>query len=211
MEKAAEEEIYNIKVLYANLTRITEAKQDPYCVLQLAEQKFQTKVQENTPTKPIWNETFILNRIEKTTKLKVQIWDWDSPTKSDIIGEGEYDLKPIKLNEKKSLSVEISYKAKKAGMVFFEIERTVKKKPEIPEKSPVSVIKKKLLSEKVVKEYNEDYEKLLMNFKKIDLNSFTIETKVAKALHEGLIIMGQKKPGNPVNFLGNFLVNYQEK
>lgn len=197
-------EIFVIKVLYANLTRITEAKQDPFCKIELDTQKFQTTVKENTPTKPIWEETFTLIKLEKLTKLKVSIWDWDSPTKSDLIGEGEYDLKPLKLEEKKNISIEIFFKSKKAGTVFMDVCYTTEKPPE------PKITKKKLFSDKFIENYHEDYKKIINNFQKIDLDNFLLENKVRTALHDGLILMGQTKPKNPINFLGNFLLNYQE-
>lgn len=51
-------ELFIIFVRHANLTRFTEAMQDPYCKLSLGDQNFQTKVLEDTPAKPIWEETF---------------------------------------------------------------------------------------------------------------------------------------------------------
>lgn len=196
-------EIYVIKILYGNITRITEAKQDPYCKIELDNQKFQTTVKENTPTKPIWEETFTLIKTEKL-KMKVSVWDWDSPTKSDFIGEGELDLKPFKFEQKQNSSVEIFYKSKKAGNVFMDIFYT-KEKPR--EKK---LIKKKLMNEDCINLINKDYDFIVQNFKKIDLDQFLLETKVKAAVLAGLTEIGKIKPLNSINFLGNFLLNYKE-
>jgi len=196
-------EIYIIKIVHANLTRITEAKQDPYCKIELGDQKFQTKVQEDTPTKPIWEETFILIKPEKLL-MKTSVWDWDSPKKSDLIGEGEYDLKAIKFDEKKNITIEIFYKSKKAGTVLMEIEYTKQKPPE------KKVTHKKLMNETCISLVEKDYDIILHNFDKLNLDQFFLETKVRQALMDGLMAMGKNKPKNPINFLGNFLLKFQE-
>ena len=204
-------EIYIIKVLYANITRITEAKQDLFCRLDLEEQKVQTTVKMDTPTKPIWEEIFKLFKSDKY-KLKVSVWDYDSFTKSDLIGDGEFDLKPLKFEQKKNISVEIFFKAKKAGVVFMDIEYKKENPLEKPKDKRLrekKTIQKKLMNEKCVFMVNEDYETVIQNFKKIDLDQFLFETNVRAAVLDGLISLGKTKPKNPINFLGNFFINYK--
>lgn len=207
MEKNLKE-IYIIKIIHANITRITEAKQDPYCKIELENQKFQTKVQEDTPTKPIWEETFTLNKPTKTL-LKTSVWDWDSPKKSDLIGEGEYDLKVIKFGEKKSVSVDIFYKAKKAGVVLMEIEFTNEKPIEIPKKEK-KVAQKKLMNAECSKYLETDFNTFLLKSSSLDLDQFLLESKVRQALMGGLIALGKEKPANPIKFIGDFLMKYKE-
>ena len=49
-----------LTIVDARLTRDTEffGKMDPYCVLQVREQKFQTVTKDGAGKAPVWNQTF---------------------------------------------------------------------------------------------------------------------------------------------------------
>ena len=211
--QADSKKVYVIQILYATLTRITEAMQDPFCIIELDNQKFQTSVIKDTPTKPIWEETFILVRTDKF-KMKVSVWDYDSPTKSDLIGEGECDLKTLKIDQKKTILVDIFIKAKKAGVVFIDAlykidEPKDQKEAILKEKTPQKMVKKKFMNNDCVLSMNKDFDIIIHNFEKIDLDQFLTEANVRSAVYEGLLALGNAKPKNPLNFLGNFLLNYK--
>ena len=75
------------------------------------------------------------------------------------------------------------------------------------EKKNAKVIQKKLLGDsysKAVKEFGD----FNLEFENMD---FEIDEKVRIAVMEALHELGKMKPGNPVKFLGDFLVKYQEK
>ena len=129
--------------------------------------------------------------------------------KSDLIGEGEYDLKVIKFGEKKSISVDIFYKAKKAGVVLMEIEFTNEKPLEIPKKEK-KVAQKKLMNLECSKYLETDFNTFLLKSSTLDLDQFLLESKVRQSLMDGLIALGKEKPSNPIKFLGNFLMKYKE-
>ena len=115
------DKILNIKVKEALITRITEATQDPFVLLKYGDQYEKTDVKENTPTKPIWNQTFILKFKPKVKRIEIECYDFDSKSKSDLIGGGFInvsDIKPLKKNE---FAVEIFFKEKSAGKVFIDI------------------------------------------------------------------------------------------
>jgi len=66
------------------------------------------------------------------------------------------------------------------------------------------------MNETCISLVEKDYDIILHNFDKLNLDQFFLETKVRQALMDGLMAMGKNKPKNPINFLGNFLLKFQE-
>lgn len=67
---------------------------DPYVVLTLGQQKAQTKVQ-NSNLNPVWNEELMLSVPENYKPVKLQVFDHDTFSADDIMGEVEIDIQPL--------------------------------------------------------------------------------------------------------------------
>ncbi|KAJ7550408.1 hypothetical protein O6H91_07G099100 [Diphasiastrum complanatum] len=67
---------------------------DPYVVLTLGQQKVKTKVIKSN-LNPVWNEELMLSVPSPPHPLKVQVYDKDTFSADDIMGEAEVDLQPL--------------------------------------------------------------------------------------------------------------------
>ncbi|XP_047082414.1 ADP-ribosylation factor GTPase-activating protein AGD12-like [Lolium rigidum] len=67
---------------------------DPYVVLTLGEQKAQTTVKASD-LNPIWNEVLELKVPRNFGPLKLEVYDHDTFSADDIMGEAEIDLQPM--------------------------------------------------------------------------------------------------------------------
>ena len=59
------------------------------------------------PTNPIWKQNLQFKGLDlhKYDKLFLEVWDYDSPTKSDIIGIGEVSLKSFKIGNNQKMRI----------------------------------------------------------------------------------------------------------
>ncbi|KAL8108469.1 ADP-ribosylation factor GTPase-activating protein AGD12-like [Apium graveolens] len=67
---------------------------DPYVILQLGMQKVQTTV-AGSNLNPVWNEELMLSIPKSYGTLKVEVYDYDTFSADDIMGEAEVDLQPM--------------------------------------------------------------------------------------------------------------------
>ncbi|KAK1282693.1 ADP-ribosylation factor GTPase-activating protein AGD12 [Acorus calamus] len=67
---------------------------DPYVVLTLGHQKVQTAVIKSN-LNPVWNEELSLSVPQQFGPLKLQVFDHDTFSADDIMGEAEVDLQPM--------------------------------------------------------------------------------------------------------------------
>ncbi|XP_033142081.1 probable ADP-ribosylation factor GTPase-activating protein AGD13 [Brassica rapa] len=67
---------------------------DPYVVLNLGKQKLQTTV-VNSNLNPIWNQELMLSVPESYGPVKLQVYDYDTFSADDIMGEAELDIQPL--------------------------------------------------------------------------------------------------------------------
>ena len=115
--------VFIIKPLGAELAEDHDilGKSDPYCIIHIGGQKFQTKPHNGAGKKPKWNEAFTFNG--NANELKVQVYD-DDIGKDDFYGEGTLNLNNWMSNPGKSNtgSVDIILKNKKTGVVSINIE-----------------------------------------------------------------------------------------
>ncbi|KVH89320.1 Arf GTPase activating protein, partial [Cynara cardunculus var. scolymus] len=77
----------------ANLAVRDMLSSDPYVVLTLGEQA-QTTVQKSN-LNPIWNEELILSVRQDCGPVKLQVFDYDTFSADDIMGEAEIDIQPM--------------------------------------------------------------------------------------------------------------------
>ncbi|PKI42226.1 ADP-ribosylation factor GTPase-activating protein AGD12-like [Punica granatum] len=67
---------------------------DPYVILTLGQQTAQTTVVKSN-LNPVWNEELMLSVPQHFGPLKLQVYDHDTFSADDIMGEAEIDLQPL--------------------------------------------------------------------------------------------------------------------
>ncbi|KAK6150144.1 hypothetical protein DH2020_017669 [Rehmannia glutinosa] len=67
---------------------------DPYVVLTLGQQKVQTTVVKSN-LNPVWNEELMLSVPQNYGPIKLQVYDYDTFSADDIMGEAEIDIQPM--------------------------------------------------------------------------------------------------------------------
>lgn len=95
--KTASAVIGNLKVKVIrgiNLAIRDMLTSDPYVVLTLGQQKVQTTIIKSN-LNPIWNEELKLTIPQRYGALKLQVYDYDTFSADDIMGEAEIDLQPM--------------------------------------------------------------------------------------------------------------------
>ena len=115
--------VFIIKPLGAQLAEDHDilGKSDPYCIIHIGGQKFQTKPHNGAGKTPKWSETFTFNG--NANELKVQVYD-DDIGKDDYYGEGILNLNKWISNPGKTQTdvVDIHLKNKKTGALTICIE-----------------------------------------------------------------------------------------
>nr|ADQ00629.1 ARF-GAP protein [Phytolacca acinosa] len=67
---------------------------DPYVVLNLGQQTVQTSVVRSN-LNPVWNEELMLSVPQRYGPVKVKVFDYDTFSADDIMGEAELDIQPL--------------------------------------------------------------------------------------------------------------------
>ncbi|XP_022748350.1 probable ADP-ribosylation factor GTPase-activating protein AGD11 isoform X1 [Durio zibethinus] len=67
---------------------------DPYVILALGQQSVKTRVIKNN-LNPVWNERLMLSIPENIPPLKVLVYDKDTFTTDDFMGDAEIDIQPL--------------------------------------------------------------------------------------------------------------------
>lgn len=200
-----EKQIFMIKVVDANISRVVEATQDPYTVIKYGKQTQKTTVKQDRAKNPQWNEILTFEKTEDNV-FQIEIWDYDDETHSDLIGKGSMDLTEFrKMNMFKSKEVTLLYKEKPAATLRLEIQLTVEK---AEKKAPVTIEEKKkhLIQPEFFASFNVKMDAIN---KKLDLGSvdeFVKDKGVRAILKAALVEMSRKRPQNPIKFLGEYLL-----
>lgn len=115
------EGLFVIKVIGCRLTRDTEflGKMDPYCLMQVADQKAMTTVKQDAGKICQWNETFTFYVKENDT-VRFQVFDED-PGSDDLVGEGSLTVSSGYV-DKQGFSFALSYMNKGAGELDLELQ-----------------------------------------------------------------------------------------
>ncbi|XP_042058034.1 ADP-ribosylation factor GTPase-activating protein AGD12-like [Salvia splendens] len=84
-----------VKVLRgSNLAVRDMLSSDPYIVLTLGKQKVQTSVVSSN-LNPVWNEELLLSIPHDYSPVKLQVYDQDTFSADDIMGEADIDMQPM--------------------------------------------------------------------------------------------------------------------
>ncbi|GAV67245.1 C2 domain-containing protein/ArfGap domain-containing protein [Cephalotus follicularis] len=67
---------------------------DPYVVLTLGQQTVQTAVVKSN-LNPVWNQELMLSVPQNFGPIKLQVFDYDTFSADDIMGEAEIDIQPL--------------------------------------------------------------------------------------------------------------------
>ena len=97
------------------------------CKVKYSHQEYKTKVINNL-AKPEFKETFRLKKVKMEDNLIIELWDWETSIKSEVLCSGIFDLKGLKFKKnipsQKDLTLKVGKVEKKAATIFFEIEYT---------------------------------------------------------------------------------------
>ncbi|XP_065848343.1 protein C2-DOMAIN ABA-RELATED 4-like [Euphorbia lathyris] len=66
---------------------------DPYVVVKMGRQKLKTRVIKND-VNPEWNEDLTLSITDPNLPLKLTVYDHDTFTKDDKMGDADFDIRP---------------------------------------------------------------------------------------------------------------------
>ncbi|KAI3445125.1 hypothetical protein Pfo_001790 [Paulownia fortunei] len=80
---------------------------DPYVILSLGNQSMKTRVIKNN-LNPVWNERLMLSIPENVPPLKLLVYDKDTFSTDDFMGDAEIDIQPLLSAAKASESSSIS-------------------------------------------------------------------------------------------------------
>ncbi|CAI0400432.1 unnamed protein product [Linum tenue] len=67
---------------------------DPYCVVKMGKQKLKTSVIKKD-VNPEWNEDLTLSVTDPDLPVKLTVYDYDTFSLDDKMGEAEFDIKPF--------------------------------------------------------------------------------------------------------------------
>uniref|UniRef100_A0A7N0UGR1 C2 domain-containing protein n=1 Tax=Kalanchoe fedtschenkoi TaxID=63787 RepID=A0A7N0UGR1_KALFE len=87
--------ILKVKVVKGTNLAIKDMRSsDPYVVLTLGQQKVQTTVKKSD-LNPVWNEELMLSVPDEYGSVKLSVYDEDTFSAHDIMGEAEIDIQPL--------------------------------------------------------------------------------------------------------------------
>lgn len=87
--------VLKIKVVKGtNLAVRDMLSSDPYVILTLGQQTVQSSVIKSN-LNPVWNEELMLSVPQRYGPLRVQVYDHDTFSADDIMGEAEVDIQPL--------------------------------------------------------------------------------------------------------------------
>uniref|UniRef100_A0ACD5WL68 Uncharacterized protein n=1 Tax=Avena sativa TaxID=4498 RepID=A0ACD5WL68_AVESA len=135
---------------------------DPYVILNLGHQSMKTKVIKSS-LNPVWNERLLLSIPEPIPPLKLQVYDKDTFTTDDRMGEAEINIQPLvaaaRAYETKSITdtAELNKWLAKDGIW-------------IPRDSPISIIDNKVMQEVTVRLQNVERGHLEMELECVPLS-----------------------------------------
>ncbi|KAK8458786.1 hypothetical protein SEVIR_2G006300v4 [Setaria viridis] len=77
-----------------NLANRDAKGSDPYVVLNLDGQKLKTSVMKKT-VNPVWNEDLTLAVMDASAPIKLEVFDKDTFSKDDRMGDAEFDIEAL--------------------------------------------------------------------------------------------------------------------
>ena len=96
-------------------------KQDPYVKIKTNSGEFKTHTCNNGGKRPYWNDSFNFN-LTGDTNIHLSVWDKDTFSKDDFLGETNINLLGKLIQGNNSNSYNLTYKGKAAGIIYIEIQ-----------------------------------------------------------------------------------------
>ncbi|KAL3813326.1 hypothetical protein ACJIZ3_014594 [Penstemon smallii] len=85
--------LLKIKVLRGfNLAKRDFFSSDPYVIVRMGKQKVKTRAVKRN-VNPVWNEELTLSISDPNVPIKIQVYDKDTFTPDDKMGDAEFDIK----------------------------------------------------------------------------------------------------------------------
>lgn len=111
-----------VKPLSAKLTRDTEifAKMDPYCVVRLGQQTQKTAIAKKAGKLPFWRDQLVFRK-KCEEEVVFQVWDSDSATADDLVGEAKLMLREVTRHPHEGW-LKLEYRGRSAGKLRISIE-----------------------------------------------------------------------------------------
>ncbi|XP_071702579.1 protein C2-DOMAIN ABA-RELATED 7-like [Rutidosis leptorrhynchoides] len=75
---------------------------DPYCIVILGEQRLKTHIIDRN-LNPVWNEDLTLSIENPDKPVELLVYDHDTFTRDDEMGDAEFDIKPFLETQKMNL------------------------------------------------------------------------------------------------------------
>ncbi|KAK1670004.1 hypothetical protein QYE76_058163 [Lolium multiflorum] len=134
---------------------------DPYVILNLGHQSMKTKVIKSS-LNPVWNERLLLSIPDPIPPLKLQVYDKDTFTTDDRMGEAEINIQPL-------VAAARAYETKSVTDTTELNKLLAKDGIWIPRDSPISVIDNKVKQEVTVRLQNVERGHLEMELECVPL------------------------------------------
>ncbi|KAK4426541.1 protein C2-DOMAIN ABA-RELATED 4 [Sesamum alatum] len=77
-----------------NLAKRDATSSDPYVIVRMGKQKLKTRVVKKN-VNPEWNEELTLSIADPSLPVKLQVYDKDTFSLDDKMGDAEFDIKPF--------------------------------------------------------------------------------------------------------------------
>ena len=105
-----------LEVIEAKLTRDTEmfSKMDPYCIIEVREQKFRTRTIDGAGKTPKWNQAFEIDVRYIGDDMTIKVMDEDV-TSSDTVGTATIKCSALCSGSGIDEWFQINFKGKSAG------------------------------------------------------------------------------------------------
>jgi len=113
-----------IRPTTAMLSHDTETfgKMDPQVEVVVGQSKYRTNICKNGGKTPQWNDVISHNIRGDETQMIIVIWDIDSASKNDMIGEVRVDLNETFLRGNTSQYYDLNFHGKPAGRVMVSLQ-----------------------------------------------------------------------------------------
>lgn len=120
-----------VKLIQGNLTHDTElfpiiTKMNPYVYITIGGERRKSTTCRGGGRNPSWTDVFTFENNANDMQLKIEVWDKDTFTRDDLVGDGVFNLTPFANGAPANQYVSLTYKGKEAGNILLGIQFTPK-------------------------------------------------------------------------------------
>ena len=115
-----------VRPVQANLTHDTDLypinRMDPYCYISIGGERKKTTTCHSGGRNPAWGDTFSFMNMSGDTTIRIEVWDKDTFTPDDLIGEGSFNImQAMSTGMPINQYVDLYYKGRHAGSILLYI------------------------------------------------------------------------------------------